>query len=92
MPVGDGRFARVGVSIGAASYPQSGSTLDQMIVAADKAMYMVKARHKQKQIIDGEIVKKTTETKSHNVQVEKILDDNFIVELDETHVISSALN
>ncbi len=95
MPVGGGRFARVGISIGAASYPQSGSTLDQMIVAADKAMYMIKARHKhrQKQLVEGEIVKKSAESKLlERISVEKILDDNFIVELDESHVISTAIN
>lgn len=93
LPVGDGRFARVGISIGAASYPQNGSTLDQMIVAADKAMYSVKAKHKQKQLLDGQLVKKSAQSEpQHNVPVEKVLDDNFIVELDETHVISSAIN
>ena len=92
LPVAEGRFARVGVSIGAASYPQSGSTLDQMIIAADKAMYSVKARHKQKQNANGEAIKKSAEADRENVMPEKIAEDHFIVELDETHVVSSAIN
>ncbi|MDQ3802111.1 MAG: diguanylate cyclase, partial [Acidobacteriota bacterium] len=35
LPVGDGRFAQVGVSLGAAAYPRAGETLDQLIIAAD---------------------------------------------------------
>lgn len=92
LPVDDVKFARVGVSIGAASYPQNGSTLDQMIVAADKAMYSVKARHKQKQTANIEIVKIAANPVQQKSQPEKNLDDNFIVELDETHVVSAAIN
>lgn len=92
LQIGEGRFARVGVSIGSASYPKNGSTLDQMIVAADKAMYSVKAEHKQKKPANGEIAKKSAEFERENVTSEKILEDHFIVELDETHVVSSAIN
>jgi diguanylate cyclase (GGDEF)-like protein/putative nucleotidyltransferase with HDIG domain len=38
--------ARVGVSIGAAGYPGSGESFDQLIISADKAMYSEKARRK----------------------------------------------
>lgn len=89
----EGKSACVGVSIGAASYPQSGSTLDQMIVAADKAMYTVKARHKQRKQVTGQIGLQTTETDINPVvPVETYFDDSFIVELDESHVVSSAVN
>jgi diguanylate cyclase (GGDEF)-like protein/putative nucleotidyltransferase with HDIG domain len=44
--VGHGKAARVGVSIGAASYPNNGDTLDSILIAADKAMYAVKAHRK----------------------------------------------
>ncbi len=93
LPVGDGRVARVGVSIGAASYPQSGSTLDQMIVAADKAMYSVKAKHKQRNQPADKPQKIMVEAKpSDRIPKENLLEDSFIVELDESHVISSAIN
>jgi diguanylate cyclase (GGDEF)-like protein/putative nucleotidyltransferase with HDIG domain len=46
IDVGNGKSARVGVSLGAASYPSSGDTLDAVLIAADKAMYAVKARRK----------------------------------------------
>ena len=42
---GDKR-ARVGISIGTASYDTDGDTLDQLLVAADQAMYRVKSSHK----------------------------------------------
>ena len=46
LDVGDGKFANVGVSLGAAAYPRNGETLDQIIIAADKAMYEVKGQRK----------------------------------------------
>jgi diguanylate cyclase (GGDEF)-like protein len=49
LPTVDGRRASVGVSLGAACYPAQGETLDQIIIAADKAMYAVKGARKQKQ-------------------------------------------
>ncbi|MCU0238821.1 MAG: diguanylate cyclase [Pyrinomonadaceae bacterium] len=49
ITIGD-RYAKVGISIGSASYPRNGESLDQIIVAADQAMYAVKAHHKQKLI------------------------------------------
>lgn len=42
----DDRQARVGLSAGIAVYGEDGETLDQLLVAADHAMYLVKARHK----------------------------------------------
>ena len=48
LDVGHGRTARVGVSLGAASYPANGDTLDKIIISADKAMYAVKARRKKR--------------------------------------------
>ncbi len=120
LPVGDGKFARVGISIGAAAYPTSGGTIDQIIIAADKAMYSVKARRKnikeeelrrlkerqrkedQKQ---QELLQKTpvapkpiqvrpiAPTMLNNEDI--IVDANsesFVVELDESHIISSAIN
>jgi diguanylate cyclase (GGDEF)-like protein/putative nucleotidyltransferase with HDIG domain len=41
------KHARVGISVGAASYGVHGETLDQLLIAADEAMYSVKSFHKQ---------------------------------------------
>ena len=41
------KHARVGISIGSASYGVHGETLDHLLIAADEAMYSAKSRHKQ---------------------------------------------
>ncbi|MDQ3744509.1 MAG: diguanylate cyclase, partial [Acidobacteriota bacterium] len=46
---GDKR-ARVGISVGAASYGVHGETLDQLLIAADEAMYSAKSFHKQQSL------------------------------------------
>jgi len=40
--------ASVGVSVGAATYDADGETLDQLLIAADQAMYSAKSEHKQR--------------------------------------------
>jgi diguanylate cyclase (GGDEF)-like protein len=40
------RHARVGISIGTATYGSDGETLDELLIAADQAMYQVKSAHK----------------------------------------------
>ncbi|MCV5902610.1 diguanylate cyclase, partial [Escherichia coli] len=45
IEVDTGVVAGVGVSIGAASYPIHGETFDQLVISADKAMYVTKALH-----------------------------------------------
>ncbi len=42
---GQGR-ARVGISVGAAVYGNDGESLDQLVIAADQAMYRAKSTHK----------------------------------------------
>lgn len=42
-----GLVARVGVSIGAAAYPRHGESFDQLVISADKAMYITKAQHRK---------------------------------------------
>ncbi len=78
-------FARVGVSIGTAAYPTFGETLDQLIVAADAKMYSVKAMHKKRKenpsMLQGIIE-----------NVEPIDDETFVLELDESHIVSNAVN
>jgi diguanylate cyclase (GGDEF)-like protein/putative nucleotidyltransferase with HDIG domain len=88
LPLADGRFARVGISIGAASYPNHGETLDQIIVAADKAMYRVKAARKEKALL----LAAQPPAQPSAARIEEIIEENFIVELDESHVISTAIN
>ena len=41
-----GAKARVGISVGTSTYGADGETLDQLLVAADQAMYRAKSRHK----------------------------------------------
>ena len=47
LPIDKQNAARVGISIGTATYTKSGTTLDQIMVTADQNMYSVKAAHKQ---------------------------------------------
>ena len=42
--------ARVGISVGTATYGIDGETLDQLLVAADQAMYRAKSSHKLERI------------------------------------------
>lgn len=89
LPVGDGATASVGVSLGAAGYPKNGETFDQMVVAADRIMYERKTRRKRSAaaesgIIDTSPPAPSTADKYHP------FNDNLIVELDETHVVTSA--
>ena len=92
LPVEGNQFARVGISIGAACYPNHGDTLDQVIVSADKAMYAVKAERKARRAAE-------LRAAESNVLIGEILElglehleENYVVELDESHIISSAIN
>jgi diguanylate cyclase (GGDEF)-like protein/putative nucleotidyltransferase with HDIG domain len=42
------KHARVGISVGAATYGVHGETLDHLLLAADEAMYSAKSGHKQR--------------------------------------------
>ena len=46
LMVGRNRFARVGISIGTATFGIDGETLDQLVIAADQKMYGVKSSHR----------------------------------------------
>jgi diguanylate cyclase (GGDEF)-like protein len=46
LKVGD-REARVGVSIGSAGFPHAGDSFDQLLISADKKMYLKKSVHKR---------------------------------------------
>lgn len=112
LPTGDGRFARVGISIGAASYPSGGDSLDQIIISADKAMYGVKIlrKHlKEQQLEKAQLqeeshppkkaptpqpiaVRPTESTVPKDDNKPETNSESFVVELDESHIISSAIN
>ena len=112
LPIGDGRFARVGISIGAASYPNGGASLDQIIISADKAMYGVKMLRKR---LKEQSAEKSAATHNETPLEQKVApspkpitvrsvqpkpevaapesnSESFVVELDESHIISSAIN
>jgi diguanylate cyclase (GGDEF)-like protein/putative nucleotidyltransferase with HDIG domain len=46
LPLGRNRAARVGISIGTATFGVNGDTLDQLVVAADNEMYRMKSSHR----------------------------------------------
>ncbi len=81
LPVEGDRFATVGVSIGAATYPKNGETLDAVLIAADVAMYSTKALHKQKE--------EDAKPKPKPILIENNM---LIVELDESHIVSNSIN
>jgi diguanylate cyclase (GGDEF)-like protein len=51
LMVGRNRYARVGISIGTATFGIDGQTLDQLVVAADDKMYRMKSDHKSERAI-----------------------------------------
>ncbi len=53
------KYARVGISVGSASYGANGETLDQLLIAADEAMYSAKSGHKQRQALNVNTEKAT---------------------------------
>ena len=98
LPVGDDKFASVGVSLGSAGYPANGVIFDELIIAADKAMYLQKSARKRenhdlgqhKHAALSDVLK--TETVSSGPLPDSPPNEHFIIELDESHVISSAIN
>jgi diguanylate cyclase (GGDEF)-like protein/putative nucleotidyltransferase with HDIG domain len=54
LHVSGNRRARVGISIGTADFGSDGHTLDQLLVAADQAMYRTKSDHKVSKLARGQ--------------------------------------
>jgi len=50
LAVGKNRSARVGISIGTATFGIDGETLDQLVVAADNEMYRMKSNHRLERV------------------------------------------
>jgi diguanylate cyclase (GGDEF)-like protein/putative nucleotidyltransferase with HDIG domain len=95
LDVGQGGFAGVGVSLGAAAFPNNGDSLDEILAAADKAMYLVKerrkaaTRRKKQQEVKArreleEMIREkpamAEEVKIENVEVEEVKIENVEVE------------
>jgi diguanylate cyclase (GGDEF)-like protein len=78
LNVRGGGQARVGISVGTATYGTDGETLDQLLVAADQAMYRAKSSHKLDKI-----------SKSQLAEARKAMLD---VELDTTNLAAVTVN
>ena len=112
LPISEDNYARVGVSLGAAGFPQAGITFDQIVSAADRAMYRVKSVRREKQKaeaakemkrVSASIETQTSEILQTNGQnlihelieadlIQQISEENFIIEVDESRIVSSAIN
>ena len=114
LQVSEDKAARVGVSLGSASYPQAGATFDQVVAAADKAMYGVKAvrkeqKEKQRKLLEKSRLPVQEPIHIHHINEQHLIhelteedlveeltkeahEESFIVEVDESHIISSAIN
>lgn len=99
LTIDEHRYASVGVSIGAAGYPAQGQTFDQMVIAADKAMYVRKARRKQtqnlaRQTATAPLSELLAQAAEYDLSALELPDrptgDGLIVELDESAVLASA--
>jgi diguanylate cyclase (GGDEF)-like protein/putative nucleotidyltransferase with HDIG domain len=55
LPASKNRFARVGISVGTATFGVHGETLDQLVVAADNEMYRMKSTHRSTRMVDEPI-------------------------------------
>ena len=91
LPVDNDRFATVGVSVGASCYPIDGRTIDQIIIAADKKMYAVKAERKVKQTLPAfaDRPKPAVHPPPRPVLPD---DEGRLLELDESNIVSTAIN
>ncbi len=96
-----GGVARVGVSIGSAAYPADGETFDQLIIAADKAMYAEKGKRKlgrkrgRKEEIEVGALLADPQTAEEYIPTgmgEHRSGEMLVVELDESHVVSKSIN
>lgn len=83
--------ASVGVSLGAASYPDDGVTFDEIIVAADKGMYLRKSSRKNI-LVEAISADEDLTAQAEVNQDPELSRESFVVELDETHIVSAAVN
>ena len=59
--------ARVGISVGSATFGADGETLDQLLIAADQAMYASKSDHKKRRCRDAEKTAEIVDILSDNM-------------------------
>ena len=71
------RYARVGISVGAATYGVNGETLDQLLMAADQAMYSAKSAHKDQRRVNNDAV-------SHQA--------DSVIDINASNLTSTAIN
>jgi predicted signal transduction protein with EAL and GGDEF domain len=95
--------ARVGVSVGAASYPENGLSFDELVVEADRAMYARKVARKAEcaakesaltapEVRLEEVSQFVGPLRVDTVQDSELSSDAYVVQLDETHIVSAAVN
>jgi GGDEF domain-containing protein len=95
LSVGETETASVGVSIGAACFPIHGETFDQVIVSADKAMYLTKSFHRKRTVSgwdsDTPVIRpvEIPEEIMEFATVKGLTKEGLILEVDETHIVSS---
>jgi diguanylate cyclase (GGDEF)-like protein/putative nucleotidyltransferase with HDIG domain len=82
LHVRNGAKARVGISIGTATYGADGETLDQLLVAADQAMYRAKSSHK---------LDKLSQRTARTAEIIE-LESNSLVELETGNLASVSVN
>ena len=97
LVVSDSQTASVGVSVGTACYPIHGQTFDQIIVCADKAMYLTKGFHRKRSAMpdpsDMMILPPSIELPEELMEfaiVKGVTKEGLILEVDETHIVSSS--
>jgi diguanylate cyclase (GGDEF)-like protein len=69
LPLGKNRVARVGISVGTATFGIDGETLDQLVVAADNEMYRVKSNHRVARLIPDTDLQPTSPDQPNQVIV-----------------------
>jgi diguanylate cyclase (GGDEF)-like protein/putative nucleotidyltransferase with HDIG domain len=88
MRVSGDKYARVGISVGTATFDIDGETLDQLLIVADQAMYRVKSEHKHAVKVDratvvsplltGTPLRANSPTRSDTDLGDTILSDNVL--------------
>jgi diguanylate cyclase (GGDEF)-like protein/putative nucleotidyltransferase with HDIG domain len=78
LQVSEHKFASVGVSLGASGYSKDGDTFDQLIVAADRAMYECKKNRKEYLLTGNDEVKIFGQKKSRS-------GESHVGEFDDNH-------
>ncbi len=95
LSMGESGIARVGVSIGTACYPIHGENFDQIIISADKAMYLTKSFHRKKNAAttDKQPASRPVVSLPEEIvdfaKVKAVTGEGLILEVDETHIVSS---